>query len=103
MQLSATTTTRSGRCVWSRNESKVAPRQPSSLWAGISTVIVTGPAYTPRVSAITSLGASGMAPAFALRRARVVSRRSSNATPAPRTSASPVASTSARFEGSEDS
>ena len=44
--------------------------QDSSLWAGMSTVMVTGPAYSPRVSAITSLGASGIRSGSSLRRAR---------------------------------
>ncbi len=73
--------------------------QDSSLWAGMSTVMVTGPAYSPRVSAITSLGASGIRSGSSLRRARVTSRRSRPATPAASSSATPTAASSTRGEG----
>ena len=58
VQLSATTMTRFGAGCWAPSESSVAPMEAASLWAGMRTVTVTGPPKTPRVSAITSLGAS---------------------------------------------
>ena len=73
--------------------------QPSSLWAGMRTVIVTGPAYSPRVSAITSLGASGIRLPSSLRRAVVSSRRSRPATPAASRRATPTAASSTRGAG----
>ena len=44
VQLSATTTTRAGGSDWESNEASVSEMQDSSLCAGISTVMVTGPA-----------------------------------------------------------
>ena len=58
VELSATTMTRFGAGSWAPSESSVAPMEAPSLWAGMRTVTVTGPAKTPRVSAIASLGAS---------------------------------------------
>ena len=44
--------------------------EAASLWAGMRTVTVTGPPKTPRVSAITSLGASSFTSASVERRDR---------------------------------
>ena len=73
--------------------------QPSSLCAGMRTVMVTSPAYSPRVSVITSLGASGIRLPSSLRRARVSRRRSTPATPAASSRATPTAASSTRGAG----
>lgn len=72
---------------------------PSSLCAGMRTVMVTGPAYWPRVSAMTSFGASGIRLPSSLRRARVSRRRSRPATPAASSRATPTAASSTRGDG----
>ena len=60
VQLSATTMIRSGGSTCSCSEVMVAEIRSSSLCAGMRTVMVTGPWKTPRVSAMTILGARGM-------------------------------------------
>ncbi len=73
--------------------------QAASLWAGTSTVTVTGPAYTPWVSRMTTFGASGSSSGRSERRSWLLMRRSRNATPAAKTSASPNAAIITRGEG----
>ena len=98
-QLSATTTIRRGWCDWSRSDLMVSAMQPASLWAGISTVTVTGPSKTPRVSAITPRGASGIRWRSSLARDAVVTRRSTSATNAASSSPNPAAATTTAIGG----
>lgn len=63
----------------------------ASLCAGIKTVTVTGPWNTPRVSAMTIFGASGIFPASSERRAAVAMCRSTMVTVAAATRATTIA------------
>lgn len=68
VQLSATTMMRSGGSDWVCREVSVAAIRSSSLCAGMRTVMVTGPWKTPRVSAMTIFGASGVPTSSVARR-----------------------------------
>ncbi len=69
------------------------------MWAGMSTVTVTGPANWPRVADITTRGASGPVSGFRERRERFAIRRSTAATPAARRSAMATAARMMRGAG----
>lgn len=100
VQLSATTTMRSGGVDCSASDASVAPIWASSLWAGISAVIVTSPAYRPRVAAMTRRGASGRSSrSGSVRRDRVRVRCSCSETPAPAASAMRIAAATSHSAG----
>lgn len=99
VQLSATTTTRSGPSCWDCREAIVAEMRSASLCAGMRTVIVTGPWKTPDVSAMTSFGASGVPRASLERRYRLVTTRSTVAARAAKTRATTSAATMTRSGG----